>query len=205
MPRFVKTAMAQEPEGALLLDIGSGTGAWVWARRFRHFRLDIEARGPVEMLGDAHALPVRAGTVDLVLMLEVLEHVRDPRAVLGEVHRVLRPGGRLVFTVPFLWGIHESVDYWRYTAQGLRELLERAGFRVDVVEPRGGVVMALLTMLNQTPVQTMRRPWAKAVFALPALLWYLLLWLAVPLFLLADRLDTVRDFTTGYGVKATRV
>src|SRR5688572_6593412 len=101
MPGYVKAAMASEP-GGVLLDIGSGSGSWPWRGRFRHIRMDIEARGPLEMLGDGHALPVRNGSADIVLMLEVLEHVRDPAAVLREVHRVLKPGGRLVFTVPFL-------------------------------------------------------------------------------------------------------
>lgn len=107
-------------------------------------------------------------------------------------------------TVPFLWGIHEEVDYWRYTSQGLRELFAGAGLEIQRLEPRGGVFMALLTMPNQAPVQVMRGPWARALLALPSLVWYVLLYAFLPLFFLADKLDWTRDFTTGYGVKAVR-
>lgn len=50
--------------------------------------------------GDAGALPIRDGAVDAVVLLDVLEHVADPSAVIAEVHRVLRPGGYLVISVP---------------------------------------------------------------------------------------------------------
>ena len=50
--------------------------------------------------GDASALPFEDGSVDAVVMLDVLEHVPEPRAVLTEVRRVLRPGGVVVLSVP---------------------------------------------------------------------------------------------------------
>ena len=50
--------------------------------------------------GDAAALPFEDGAVDAVVMLDVLEHVPEPRAVLTEVRRVLRPGGVVVLSVP---------------------------------------------------------------------------------------------------------
>jgi SAM-dependent methyltransferase len=50
--------------------------------------------------GDAAALPLPTDSVDAAVMLDVLEHVADPAAVLAELHRVLRPGGRLVISVP---------------------------------------------------------------------------------------------------------
>ena len=49
---------------------------------------------------DAGRLPFQDGDVDAIVMLDVLEHLADPAAVLAEIHRVLRPGGYLVLSVP---------------------------------------------------------------------------------------------------------
>ena len=61
---------------------------------------------------------------DLVLMLEVLEHVEKPFDVSSEILRVLQPEGNLLLSVPFTFGIHEApYDFWRFTKYGLMKLL----------------------------------------------------------------------------------
>jgi len=77
-------------------------------------------------------------SVDVVLATEALEHVPEPAAFLAEAHRVLRPGGRVVLTVPFAARWHYVPhDYWRFTPSSLRKLLEAAGFDAVVVHARG--------------------------------------------------------------------
>lgn len=92
---------------------------------------------------------------DTALCTEVLEHIPDPEAFLRQTCRALRPGGRLVMTVPFAARWHFiPYDYWRYTPSSLDRLLTRAGF-VDIhVQARGNPltvacykVMALQLML----------------------------------------------------------
>ena len=88
--------------------------------------------------------PVPGGSYDTVLCSEVLEHVADPAAALAEIRRVLKPGGQLVLTVPFLGRLHEEPhDYYRFTRHGLRTLLEAATLKVDNIEPTGSVASFL--------------------------------------------------------------
>ncbi|MHB8689906.1 MAG: class I SAM-dependent methyltransferase [Solirubrobacteraceae bacterium] len=82
--------------------------------------------------------PLQDGEADLVLATETLEHVPDPPAFLAEAHRALKPGARLIITVPFAARWHYiPYDYWRFTPSGLRMLLERAGFEDVIVHGRG--------------------------------------------------------------------
>jgi len=75
---------------------------------------------------------------DVLLCTEVLEHIPDPAAFLIQVWRCLRPGGRLVMTVPFAARWHYiPQDYWRFTPSGLRRLLDAAGFDQVSVRARG--------------------------------------------------------------------
>jgi SAM-dependent methyltransferase len=81
---------------------------------------------------DARALPFRDGSLDLILFQEVLEHVRRPLKSLREAHRALRPGGLLYVQLPFVIGYHPGpFDFWRFSREGIRAIVEDAGFEVD--------------------------------------------------------------------------
>jgi SAM-dependent methyltransferase len=92
--------------------------------------------GPDRVLeGSADAIPVADESVDLVSFLDVLEHVEDDGAALAEAHRVLRPGGTLLVTVPayrFLWSVHDEAlgHRRRYMASEVHRLLNAADFWV---------------------------------------------------------------------------
>ncbi len=93
--------------------------------------------------GDVHAsslaLPIATATFDTVVSFQVLEHVPDPQLMVNECVRVLRPGGRLVLTANFLWGLHEEPhDYFRFSRYGFSLLLERAGCDDIQVKPMAG-------------------------------------------------------------------
>ena len=85
--------------------------------------------------GDAEALPFCDGAFDIVAMLGVLEHVTGDAAMLREVRRVCRPGGRILVLTSafmFLWSRHDEANghVRRYTARELRQKVRRAGLRV---------------------------------------------------------------------------
>jgi len=95
-------------------------------------------RGLAVVQGDAQRLPVLSGSVSLLTALDVIEHLVDDKAALTEMHRALRPGGRLVLAVPAdprLWSAHdEAVGHVRrYERQQLRDVVEAAGFTIERV------------------------------------------------------------------------
>lgn len=120
-----------------LLDVGCGVKPYrCLFNSPRYIGLDIDSeltrkRGIADVFYDGAHFPLRDGEFESVLCNQVLEHVFTPDAFLQEVHRVMRPGGKLLLTVPFLWDEHEQpFDYARYSSFGLRALLERNGFRI---------------------------------------------------------------------------
>jgi SAM-dependent methyltransferase len=89
------------------------------------------ARQVAEDFYDGSRFPYDDARFDTVLCNQVLEHSFAPERLLSEIARVLRPRGRLVLTVPFVWDEHEQpLDYARYSSFGLRALLERSGLRI---------------------------------------------------------------------------
>lgn len=77
-------------------------------------------------------LPFDDGYADTVTSFQVLEHLAEPHFFLSECYRILKSGGRIFITVPFMWHVHEEPhDYFRYTKYGLEYLLNKSGF-VDI-------------------------------------------------------------------------
>ncbi len=120
-----------------------------------------------------------AGSFETLLSTQVLEHVYDTKAFVAECHRLLAPGGRGLFTMPFLWQTHaEPNDYFRFTRFALQKLFEEQGFRVVELKPLGGAYAALAQArivslhtreLRSLPVRALRK--AVNLVRIPALNW----------------------------------
>jgi len=125
-----------------LLDVGCGSKPYQELFSFASDYVGLEYDTPVNRVAkradyfyDGNTFPFDAMSHDGVICNQVLEHVFNPDQFLREIARVLKPGGDLLLTVPFVWDEHEQPwDYARYSSFGLRSLLERNGF--DVVEQR---------------------------------------------------------------------
>lgn len=124
-----------------VLDVGCGTMPYrsrIAATRYVGLDYDTpekRAAKVADVLYDGGRFPFADASFDGVLCTQVLEHVFTPEAFLGEIARVLRPGGVLVLTVPFVWDEHEQPhDFGRYSSFGLRALLERNGLEVTRLE-----------------------------------------------------------------------
>ena len=135
-----------------VLDLGAGTKPYapVYEGHFRnataidvpHSPHDI---GGVDLHASADSLPFEDGSFNCVICTEVLEHCADPGAVMNEIARVLKKGGNVFLTTPFLVPLHEMPhDYYRFTPSALEHLAGSAGLSVASIRPRGGYVAVAL-------------------------------------------------------------
>jgi SAM-dependent methyltransferase len=202
----IRSAVASAPGAPRILDVGGGGGHW------RHLLGGIpdytvlEAIDPPVPLyapyvqADARALPFQDGSFDVVLSIELLEHLPEPGASLAEMLRVLGPEGMLVASTRQYWRTHGAPDdYFRYTRYGLDRLLRGAGFEQIELLPLGGTGAVLASTL-ENGLAWIRKPIFRQVLLYP-------LWLLAGL---ADRtvlranLEDPQPETTGWLMLARR-
>jgi ubiquinone/menaquinone biosynthesis C-methylase UbiE len=125
---------------AIIVDVGTSNR---FAKEVKYFESTLQQHHyfslgykttSCDLDGDIHKLPLKDGSVDVLICFEVIEHVQDPFKAVQELFRVLHPGGLLLLTTPFLFPYHgrsstlinysheEYPDFWRFTHQGLRFL-----------------------------------------------------------------------------------
>ena len=132
------TAFARQlPEGARVLDAGAGKQPY--RSRFAHCRYESadfekvdKAYAKSTYVCDLARIPVPDNSFDAVIFSQVMEHLPEPLAVLQELHRILKPGGRLFYTGPLWYEEHEQpYDFYRYTQFALRHLFDKAAYEVE--------------------------------------------------------------------------
>jgi SAM-dependent methyltransferase len=97
----------------------------------------------------AAKLPFGDDSFDVVLLLEVLEHVEDDRAVIAEISRVMRGSGTFVFSIPFSYPVHDApFDFRRYSEFGAQALLQRQGFDVVSITKHGNGFVVAMQLFN---------------------------------------------------------
>jgi SAM-dependent methyltransferase len=143
------------PSNSLVLDLGGlKTGKRgrfdIGAYPVRVVCLNIVRDRRPDVQADAAAVPFAAGSFDAVICAEVLEHVPDPRPVLGEAFRALKAGGRLLATAPFLYRLHgDPCDFARYTPEFWHRALATAGFDPVTVYQQGRLPSVLADVAKQ--------------------------------------------------------
>lgn len=137
---------AREHFSGRLIDIGCGVKpyekmlapyveAHVGLDRDQPFNLAAR----VDMVGTAYDIPAEDGDFDCALSTAALEHLAEPEAALRECFRVLRPGGKALYTVPLMWHIHSAPwDYYRFTRYGLEHLFTKVGFNIVKIDALSG-------------------------------------------------------------------
>ncbi|MEP7221287.1 MAG: class I SAM-dependent methyltransferase [Novosphingobium sp.] len=166
--RILTDLIAREinpPKDAQILEIGCGTGHnFPVLERFGHvdaLELDEPARALAsKRLGreiGAAPLPDLDGVADshydLIALLDVLEHIEADREALTNIRTKLRPGGRLLVTVPanqWMWSAHDIVHhhYRRYNPRSLRNVAEKAELRLEFISHFNTLLFPLAAALR---------------------------------------------------------
>jgi ubiquinone/menaquinone biosynthesis C-methylase UbiE len=149
-------------EPLTILDVGCGTGAMSvrlkrWGRvvsaDFSPLALEFSRRrGLTHLVGaDAMRLPFASDRFDAVIAMDMLEHLPDDRRALCEFHRVLRPGGRVLATIPaypHLWSEHDLalMHHRRYVRHEVAERFSAAGFHLEKLSHTMTLLYPIVTL-----------------------------------------------------------
>jgi len=140
----------------VVLDLGGGRkrGSFRQPDATAWVVLDTEERFHPHILGDAQNIPVKSKAVDCVKCTELLEHVECPEKVLDEIARILKPGGTLILSTPFSFGIHgDPYDFQRFTGEKLRRML-KDNFQILTLKKQGLYFTVLAYMIKHSIISS---------------------------------------------------
>lgn len=171
---FDKSMFDYLPKEGIVLNLGSGNTR---LENKKAINLDIHPFPNVDVVADAHAIPFPDNYFDGLLCNAVLEHTKQPWIVAKEIERVLKIGGIACVQVPFLEGVHDNEDYFRFTLKGLKSLFPEFDEIKSGVSGSSWQILAELVMMH--PVMVLEN----TPFWKPGKL--LMSWFAIPI----QRLD----------------
>ena len=133
-----------------MLDVGCGSKPYKelfspYAKSY--IGIDPYKEAKAEICASAEKIPLNDNSIDVVICTQTMEHVRDYKEAINEMHRVLRPGGVVFLATHGTYPIHGAPnDYWRFTKYGLEEVCKK--FSTRNVVPMGGIILCLFQIVN---------------------------------------------------------
>lgn len=215
--RFIERFARAVPRGSRVLDAGAGTCKYralfahcdYRTQDFAQYQGSEHQYGHIDYVCDITTLPVPEGSFDAVLCSEVLEHVPRPEQAVRELARVLKTGGWLALTAPFMSGIHMAPYHYcsGFSPYWYRNFLPQFGLEVESCSANGG----FFRFYGQESRRflhylTPRKPILRWIFFPVKLLlamWFRLVMPVACHFL--DRLDREPEITVGYFVLARKI
>jgi SAM-dependent methyltransferase len=137
--------------GLRVLDVGCGDRPYdrLLADAREIIGFDMPGNPHADLHGSIDALPVEDASFDVVLCVQVLEHVADPGAAVRELRRVVRNGGRVLVSTHGVYPFHPNPDdLWRWTHQGLERLFRTSAEWESVTVAPGSGTAACIAMLT---------------------------------------------------------
>ncbi|MEM9346352.1 MAG: methyltransferase domain-containing protein [Planctomycetota bacterium] len=167
---WVRAQLSAVPAGVRLLDAGAGMQPYraacdhldYVAHDFAEYDGAGDGRGGqikhwdnqgLDLVSDITGIPVPDASFDAVLCTEVIEHVPDPVAALRELTRVLRPGGRLILTAPFVSNTHFSPYHFctGFNRYFYEKHLSELGMGIDIIETNGSYFASIAQEVRRIP------------------------------------------------------
>lgn len=107
----------------------------------------LHDKSNIDIFGTAYSIPVEEGTFDSAICTAVLEHLEEPEMAIRECYRILKPGGYAVYSVPFIYPLHEEPrDFFRYSKYGLQYLFEKTGFEIIEIRSLSGFIVTFIKL-----------------------------------------------------------
>jgi SAM-dependent methyltransferase len=150
-----KSFAASISDNALVLDAGAGEQPYrPLLKHVRYESADFEEvnkdYAKSTYVCDLKAIPTEGDKFDYIIFNQVMEHLPDPKLVLKEFYRVLKPGGKIIYTGPLFYEEHEiPYDFFRYTQFGLKELFSSTGFDIERIDWMEGYFGTVAYQLNR--------------------------------------------------------
>lgn len=146
-----------------VLDLGGGSlasYAKLMRGTYKLTSLNIDPSiSPTHVCDITKPFPLETGTFDIAISFNTFEHVKELDTPLAETFRTLKPGGRVIFSTPYLKEIHASPDnYWRISASAWKHLLLKHGFTDVHVTPLGFGLFTARFGLIYGPLPRILRP-----------------------------------------------
>ncbi len=111
--------------------------------------LNIDLTTSPDYACSVYKMPFADNAFDTVIFCEILEHLERPEAAFLEISRILKPGGKLIMTMPFLYAIHgDPDDYQRWTEAKLKIELVNAGFKQFFITSMGGIFAVIFDLFH---------------------------------------------------------
>ncbi len=194
-------------EGSVL-DVGCGEKPYqAWTPKAKHYvGVDVYAGPGVDVVVRPYEpWPLDGNSFDHVLCTQVLEHVVDLENTLGEIRRVLKPGGQLIVAIPFIFQEHGVPnDYRRFSLYGAQQMLA-PHYDLRELKLQGGIGTALgLLGLNWIDYTMRQRTLTRIVFAAGLPLWIVFCGLVNSFGFLLDKVDRTQAFYTNLLVVARK-
>lgn len=154
LKKFVKRISSQTIPGKKILDVGAGEQQY--KSLFKHLDYTSQDLGigdeswdfsKIDIVSEIYDIPVPDNSFDYILCTQVLEHLKYPHKAFSEFSRILKPGGLLFVTCPFVWPEHQKpYDYFRYTQFSLKFLATENNFSIEELNNVGGKFITIAGM-----------------------------------------------------------
>ena len=138
----------------VIIDLGSGFkpsyGRFWEIKPEKFIRIDINKKTEPDIVADLNKpLPFADNFADVIFLFNVIYILENPPGVLKEINKILRPGGKLFLTSPFIFNeAKEPADYWRFTSMGLEKILRESGFEEFSIIPVGERFSAAVYLIS---------------------------------------------------------
>src|SRR3989344_6181818 len=135
-----------------VLDLGAGSAKYkemILQKASEYRSGDAIKNENIDDVCDVLNLKYPPESFDTVISTQVMEHVNNPYKMAAGIYKVLKPGGKIIITAPFLIPMHSDPgDYFRFTAGGISEIFKQSGFSIIESGHYGGFFIVLSEIIH---------------------------------------------------------